>query len=256
MSKKLLVSLAPLAAVVAFSVAPGAASAAECRILTQGVGVPAPPCNNPPGNVAPQNLRDDVTDAPNGFGTDALAVNTVGKLRFKASPAGVAILNENPKGYAFFGLKLDKNPVAANGAEATGWVPFVDVQKANPSPVFSGDKPATPWTFKIRSDLSTENPGRVLIENISLLFESAGVTAAGTFQGVYEQPGANCPAGGVKLTVLQPLITTAPASTTTPELDNGEAGKNAFICFVSANNYLFPEKEPVWAPLTGKIWKK
>jgi hypothetical protein len=255
MSKKLLVTLAPLAAVVAFAVAPGAASAAECRILTQAVGVPAPPCNNPPGNAAPQNLRDDVTDAPNGFGTDALAVNTAGTVRFKATPGGVEAKNENPKGYAFFGLKLDKNPVAANGAEATGWVPFVDVQHATPSAVFSGDKPATPWTFKIRSDLSTENPGRVLIENTSLLFESFGLTAAGTFQGLYEQPGANCAAGGVKLNIEQPLITTSPASTTTPKLDNG-AGGNAFICFVSANNYLFPEKEPVWAPLTGKIWKK
>lgn len=254
--KKLLTTLIPaLLALAALAVAPAAASAAPCRVLTRAVAVPAA-CNEPPGNLAPQNLRDDVTDAPNGYGTDLLAVNTVGKLRFRASPGGVAAANENPKGYAFFGLKLDKNPVAANCSEATGWVPFVDVQDASPSAVFSGDKPAAPWLFKVKSDLCATNPGQVLVENTSLLFEAFGVTAGGFFQGVYQEPNAaTCPAGGVKLNVEQPGVVTVPASTTTPKLDNGAEG-NAYICFVSANNYVFPTNEPVWTPLTGQLWKK
>jgi hypothetical protein len=254
--KKFLISLVPaLLALAALAAAPAAAPAAECRILTRGVGVPAPPCNNPPGNTAPQNLRDDA-DVTANFGTDGLAVNILGKLRFKASPGKVAATNENPKGYAFFGLKLDKNPIASNCSEATGWVPFVDIQNATPSAVFSGDRPAAPWTFNIRSDLCATNPGKVTIASVSLLFEAFGVTAAGSFTGVYQEPNAaSCPAGGVKLDIKQPLITTVPASSTEPELDNG-AGGNAFVCFVSANNYVFPTNEPVWTPLTGQIWKK
>jgi hypothetical protein len=253
--KKFLISLVPgVLALAALAAAPAAAPAAECRILTKALAVPAI-CNNPPGNVIPQNLRDGA-DAPAGFGTDGLAVNTAGALRFKASPSGVAAVNSNPKGYAFFGVKLDKNPIAGNCTEATGWVPFVDVQNATTSPVFSGDKPATPWVFKVRSDLCHELPGRVLVESSSLLFEAFGVTAAGTFQGIYEQPGVNCPAGGVKLNIPQPLITTTPASTTTPEIDNN-LGANAFVCFVSANNYLFPSAEPKWALVEKEgIWKK
>lgn len=254
--KRFLISLGPvLLAVAALAVVPAAASAWECRVLTEGVGVPVPPCNSPPGNIAPQNLRDDVTDAPEGYGTDLLAVNINGPLRYRFSPGGVAAENSIPKGYVFFGLKLDKNPVAANGVEATGWVPLADIQRASTSAVFSGDKPSTPWLFKVRSDLSTENPGRVLIENTSLLLETVGVTVAGAFQGIYQQPGTICPAGGVKLNIGQPGVVTVPASTTEPKLDNG-AGGNAYICFVSANNYVFPTNEPVWTPLTGEIWKK
>lgn len=96
------------------------------------------------------------------------------------------------------------------------------------------------------------------IANVSLLFETfaAGspVTATGSFIGKYEQPGANCPAGGVKLEIKQPGITTSPV-TEKPELDNGEEG-NAFICFVSANNYVFPTTAPTWALSNPKgIWK-
>src|SRR5665213_3205697 len=109
--RKFLFGLAPLLAVVAFALVPSGASAlVQCRVLTSGksqnLGVE---CNNPPGVAIPQNLRDNTTDTPNGFGTDGLAVNTKGGLRVSLKIGGVAIRNSVPEGYAFLGLKLETN---------------------------------------------------------------------------------------------------------------------------------------------------
>jgi hypothetical protein len=156
MRKGLLAGLVSLLAVAALGVGASSSSAAACRVLVyaeksegQGVG-----CNNPPGVTIPQNIRAG-TDAPEGFGTDALAVNTKGGLRFCATSAVLGKLcNSNPTGYAFFGLKVDKNPVssATKCESASGWVPWADVQHASPSAVFSGDVPAKAWTFTVESD--------------------------------------------------------------------------------------------------------
>jgi hypothetical protein len=70
---------------------------------------------------------------------------------------------------------------------------------------------------------------------------------------VYEQPGANCAGGGVKLDLTQPLLTINGAGPP-PEagFSNGAAG-NAFLCFVSANNYVYPTVGKELGPLTGEI---
>jgi hypothetical protein len=247
MYKKILIGLAPLLAAAAMGVGASSAAAAACTANVL--------CNN-----TNEALRDDAVE-PKGYGMDGLAVNTAGPLRFCATFV-IKTCNENATGYAFFGLKLDKDPAAENGKEATGWVEFADVQHATPSAVFSGTAPEPagfgPWPIKVRSDKSTENPGKVTIEKAHLLFPTLGpggtaVTAIGTFTGKWVQPG-ECAggSGGVKLDIAQPGITVTTA--TKPELDNGK-GEAAFICFVSANNYLFPEKAPAWTPLTGNIWK-
>ena len=40
-------------------------------------------------------------------------------------------------------------------------------------------------------------------------------------------------------------------------IDNGTTGttSRAILCFVSANNYLYPTTAPTWGPFTGAIWK-
>jgi hypothetical protein len=275
--KKLLFGLAPLLAVAAFAVVPSAAMAGvePCRVLTAGLaspGVEGKTCNNPPGMTAPQNLRDDADGAgttPNStkFGMDGLAVNTKGALRFRASVSGTVVNNENPIGYAFFGVKLDKNELSSKTVcrKATGWVTSVDIQHATPSAVFSGTAPTPsgfgPWTLTINSNSTAcAEPGKVTVGNVSLLFETlvpitkGPVKATGSFTGKWEEPGANCPAGGVKLDISQPGITTEPASLT-PEVDNG-AGAAGFVCLVSANNYVFPATAaPTWGASTNQIWK-
>src|SRR5258708_28874539 len=108
MKKKILISLSPALLVTVFALIPSGASAAACRVLVAGVaspGVEGAGCTNPPGVTAPQNLRDDEDGAGTNpvstkFGTDALAVNTKGPLRFRATDAGVVVNNENPTGYA------------------------------------------------------------------------------------------------------------------------------------------------------------
>jgi len=240
----------------------------ECRVLYMFLKAePATSCNEPPGvsiteaTKIGQSLRANAdkfiigTEEFEGFGTDALAVNTAGALRFSTKISGVAFRNKNPAGYAFFGLKLETNPPSANCSEATGQVRFADIQDATPSAVFDGNGA---WKIRVKSDLCSSEPGKVKVENTSLLFEQLGagktpVISTGEFVGTYSQPSSvagKCPAGGVELAIDQPGITTTPASTGV-EIDNGTTGKNAYICFVSANNYLFPETEPKWAPFNA-----
>jgi hypothetical protein len=253
--RKFLISLAPAAVVAAFALAPSAASAAACTTNVL--------CNN--SNEA---LRDDAVTPPTGggYGTSALAVNTAGTLRFCATLLGLKKCNENPTGYAFFGVKLHSNPAtsATKCEEATGWVTFVDVQNATTSgaksPVYDNTSPGSngAWPISVKSD-NTGCPlaerGKVTIEKSALYFpELLGVNATGTFTGKWVQPG-ECAggSGGVKLEVKQPGVTLSTGEK--PEVDNGPKAENAFICFVSANNYLYPEKAPAWTPLVGNVWK-
>jgi len=287
--KKFLFGLAPLLALAAFAMVPSAASAlVQCDVLTSAVGLnPGIECHNPPGVTNPQNLRDFFTVVEE-FGTDGLAVNTAGPVRFSATIKSTkeVITNESPAGYALFGVKLIKNPPApvtaeektkcevpykekgkavTVKAEAIGTVPWLDIQNGKPSAVFNDSKV---WELSVRSDLCKEKGGEVRVENVALLFETLGtgstsVTAAGKFVGKYSEPSSlKCPGGGVELEIAQPGITTSPLVTEKPEIDDGEANKPAFICFVSSNNYLFPKTAPTWAPFTNSagtkepgIWK-
>jgi hypothetical protein len=265
--KKFLLGLAPLFAVAAFGIAPSSAGAAACRIVTlnTNAGGQEATCNEPPSTTSPANLRETEEGAATSpistnFATNGLLVNTKGKLRLKAKISGVAVTNENPIGDAFFGLNLESNPVssAAVCRAATGMVTFADIQHASPSAVYDG---TSAWPFTLVSNsaaCSSETRGTVIIREVTLLFATLGasetpVIASGTMKGVYEQPGTNCPAGGIKLNTAQPGLTTEPA-TTSPEVDNSTTGEAAYICFVSANNYVYPTTAPTWT-LTGAIWK-
>jgi len=248
--RKLVTRLAPAVVVAAVTVGV-AASSAGAAACTKNVL-----CNK-----ANEALRDDTIEPPTGgdYGASGLAVNTAGPLRLKTGPV---LSNENPKGYAFFGVKLDKNPASANCNVATGWVEFVDIQHASLSEVFTGEAPLRPavghgglgpWPISVNSDLCSTNPGKVTIENASLYFPLAGLTATGTFTGKWVQPG-KCEggSGGVELDIAQPGVTLS--NKEKAEVDNA-AGGHAFVCFVSSNNQLFPEKAPTWTPLVGEIWK-
>jgi hypothetical protein len=264
--------VAPILAAAAFAVVPAAASAAACRVIvhsTAQVGG-APLCKNPPRFAEIQNLRENGDGAgtsplSTNFGTDGLAVNTKGALRYSFKWGGLPIRNSTPTGYGFLGVKLQSNPEssATECRAATGTIPWVDIQHSSPSAVFNG---STAWTFSIKSTdtgCPEAESGKVTISNVSLLFETVlegkgegngPMVAAGSIAGVYEQPGANCPAGGIKINTSQPGLTTEPA-TTAVEIDNGTANSNAYICFVAANNYLYPSSAPTWAQTEGTgIW--
>jgi hypothetical protein len=254
-SRKLLISLVPaVLAVAALGVGASSASAAACTVNVL--------CNN-----ANEKLRDDLTEPPEGisgggYGTSALAVNTAGKIRLCLTIGGLKTCNESPQGYVLFGVKLHSNPVSATECkagqgEAKGWVTFVDWMHYTPSAVYDDTSPGYngAWPIGVRSDKCTVNPGKVTIERSALFFPGlANLVAAGTFTGKWVQPG-ECPggSGGIKLDVAQPGIRASFGEK--PELDNGSANTNAFICFVASNNYLYPNTAPTWAPFTGNIWK-
>jgi hypothetical protein len=264
-----------LVAVFAVTAAiPAAAMAASpCRVLTVGTasqGVGTETCSEPPrvSKTESQNLREtgdgsETTPISTNFPTNGLLSNTDGEVRWSMTIAGVKSRNATPAGYAFLGLKLNINPASSSKAcrVSTGTVPWVGVLHSSPSAVFDGN---TEWTFSIDSNstaCTAENRGKVTIHNVGLLFETLGagkapIVATGTLTGVYEQPGANCPAGGVKLNTSQSGITTEPASSSAVEVDNGTTGSSAYACFVSANNYLFPKTAPTWKLTSGTgIWK-
>lgn len=272
--KKFLFGLAPLLAVAMFAVVPSSALAhhrdghrdGPCRVLVSWNALPAAgKCAEPPGVSAAeaQNLRDNsdgagTTPLSTNFGTDGLLVNTKSEVKFVATIAKVALTNTLVKGYGLFGVKLYVNP--ENNLEkcraATGAVPWVDLQNTSPSAVFNS---FSAWSFTINSDAENAKKekvcgtkaGVVTIRNVSLLFEQLGagkapVIASGTFVGKYSQPEKEkCPAGGVEIEPEQPGITTEPVVEKL-EINNGVAGKGPLFCFVSANNYLFPAKEPKW----------
>jgi hypothetical protein len=204
-------------------------------------------------------LRDDLTTAPSNaqYGADILTQNT--KAALALTVAGV-VQNRNATNYAFVGLKLHSNPEAKNCSTAVGYVEFADFQNAENSagansPVYS-DTLIDPWRFEIRSDMCATNPGKVTIYGTGFWFPVLATEVRGTITGVYEQPGvANCTGGGVKLDLAQPLLTINGAGPPPEAGISNNAGGNAFLCFVSANNYLYPTVGKELGPLTGEIKK-
>lgn len=245
---KALAAVVPVALLGAFAVAPSGAMAAE------------EPCvNNVLCDNAGNALRDDGV-APEGFGTDAMASNTQGTLRLQAVIGETVIAsNQNPANYAYFGLELESNPETscqAGKEEAEGSVTFADIQNAQESEVFAGISPGGfgPWPITVRSNHCEEDPGKVRVKNVHLLFPGLNnAVAEGEFTGTYVQPNATtCEGGGLELDINQPNVTVAGVATA--RIDDG-AGEPALLCFVSANNYVFPTEAPEWEPLTGAIWK-
>jgi len=262
--KKFLFGFAPLLAMAAFTLAPPTASAG-CRVLIANGAKLLAGCANPPGAVEPQNLRENndglaTNPQSTNYGTDGLLVNTVGAIRFNAKVSGTAFHNTVPQGYAFFGVKLFTNPEAATGVcrEAQGTVPWVDIQHTNNSAVFNSALGS--WNFKIRSEQCSTAANKVVIRNAALDFEALvggePLIATGTFTGTYSDPSTlagKCKAGGIEIDEAQTGITTEPAAEAgSITVDNGAAGARALVCFVSANNYLFPSTEPTWALTGGK----
>lgn len=283
--KKFLIGLAPLLALVVFALAPSAALAHKhstdgpCRVLASNTKEPAKEgCAEPPGvsKVEAQNLREEEDGAATNpislnFVTSGLLVNTKSKIRFGATIGGVKLFNESPLGYTFFGVDLMSNPTnsLAKCVAATGTVPWIDIQNGKPSAVFNVGTAASFYVMSDNKKCEEQKvAGVVCVREITLLFEQLGaakapVIASGTFCGKYSQPNAEkCPGGGIELNNEQPGVTTEPASTPPVVVDNGEEGKPALLCFVSANNYLFPKTAPTWAPFTDingdlniGIWK-
>lgn len=215
-------------------------------------------CNNE--NVA---LRDNAVTPPTGgeYGTGGLAANTAGALRFSALVGGVRVFDESPRGYSFIGIKLGKNPLTSKTVceKATAGVDFSDFQNGKTagvsSPIFDNN---LIWALSINSDnegCAAGARGLVTIEKVGLYFPGlTGALITGTVTGHWVQPGeCSGGSGGVKLEVKQAGLTVTGGSS--PEIDNGTAGNSALICFVSANNYVYPQTAPLWTPLTGNIWK-
>jgi hypothetical protein len=223
-------------------------------MLALGVGNAAANVLNAAGGVA---LRDDLTTPPSNaqYGADILAQNTKSIL---ALTVGGVVQNRNPINDAFVGLQLHSNPEAKNCSTATAYATFVDLQNATTpggvsSPVYA-DTLIDPFRVDINSDLCTTNPGQVLIQGVGLYFPTLAVEVRGFIKGLYEQPGVNCAAGGVKLNLAQPGLLVNGAGTPEVGISNG-AGAVAYLCFVSANNYVFPTVPKELGPLTGEIKK-
>jgi hypothetical protein len=272
--RKPAVVLAPLVA-VALALVPASAMAAgesQCRVLTFGTASQkfGKTCNNPSGVTIPQNLRevDDgagTSPVSSGFSTIGLMVNTKTAVRVSTKIAAVELRQTVPLGYGLLGIKLESDPEASETVcrAATASIIFGEVLDASPSAVFAGGTGGWPVTLVSDSPGCKEaERGKVIVRGVSLLAETLGagkspVLAAGTLRGKYEQPGANCPAGGIKLEVKQTGITTEPESEAgTNEVDNGTTGEAAVLCFVAANNYLFPKEAPKWSLKEGEgLWK-
>lgn len=233
-------------------------------------------------NGSNQPLRDDnVGNAgaeTTNYGADGLASNTEGKLRLSATVPATEppqkVSNENDANYAYFGVELENNPATSEAEcrSATGHVTFADVQNATPSAVYAGISPGGfgPWPITVVSNdpVCGGFAGLVVASNVHLLFPGLGdTTAVGNFLGTYRQPSevaGECEAGGMELAIAQPQVTVTIGGKggtvlEKPEIDNGNNNQNAFLCFVSANNDLFPSVAPVWSdeenPLEGAIWK-
>jgi len=258
--KKFFISLAPALLVTAFALGIGASLASA-----------APPCTtNVLCNGSNAKLRDDAVAPPagGGYGASALAINTKGPLRLSA----LGTFNENPTGYAFFGIKFVEDPVTSPTVceKAKGLVTFVDIQDARNntgafSPVYDNTERA--WPFIVNSD-NTGCPvverGVVTIEHVALFFpnlQAGNLAITGTIRGKYVQPSSDsCPAGGIELNKAQILAING--GNMEVEISNGASKGPAFICFVSSNNNLFPERAPTWSPFrdeagspTPGIWK-
>lgn len=196
-------------------------------------------------------LRDNLVTPPsNGqYGADALLNNTTNPIRFSLSGTGV---NSSPQYDAFLGLKLNSNPTAANCSVAGGYVEFADFQNSSPSDTFA-DTLIDPWRVSINSDSCSTDPDQVTVSGVGLYFPEIPLEVTGTVTGTYEEPGVNCPAGGIKLDVDQPGILVDGSAVAGTQIDDGTAGANAYLCLVSANNYVYPTSPAGLGSLTGAV---
>jgi hypothetical protein len=97
------------------------------------------------------------------------------------------------------------------------------------------------------------DPGR--LERTSFRAHPLGKTSAQGNQSTPLNPTTPCAGGGGELNVEQSLEVNGALAARA--IDNGTTGatSRAILCFVSANNYLYPTTAPTWGPLTGAIWK-
>jgi hypothetical protein len=247
-------------AVVGCMLSLGAGSAMAVNVLTAA------------GGVETGTLRDDLnvtsgTNPPtNGqFGTTVLAQNTKGPVALTTgSPA--TVVNKSPEFDDFVGLQLHSNPATSTTVcnAAGGYVEFADFENSTlqsgttNSPTYVNTL-LDPFRVLINSASSPctavgtggEKEQRlVTIRNVEFYLPVAGVEVFGTLTGKYVQPGtgSKCPAGGVELALSQPGLVPANSG-----LDNGTVGEPAFLCFVSANNYVYPTTGKELGPTTGEV---
>lgn len=221
------------------------------------------------GNKAEESLRDDLASAT-GYGSSMVAVNTAGAIRLTGflSGKGRSQLVKVPSGYAYIGIDLHENQETSTTAchKATGWVTFANLSNTegyyekelvltNTSPGYNGA-----WPVSINSSntgCTIENRGKVTIEAVALnelVLGALSYTYTGTLTGRFVQPGScSGGSGGIELAASQPGITSSEKSVEKIEIDNGTSGSPAYLCFVAANNYLYPEKAPSWTPSIGNV---
>lgn len=221
-------------------------------VLASGVSsMAAPQLEAKKGGVVGA-LRDDLLTPPSNaqYGADILAQNTVNNVTLTIGATEIS----SPQFDVFLGIKLHSNPpTAANCTVATGYVTFVDFQSETTivkevvmqTPVYADDLIA-PWRLDIRSALCAEKPNVITISGVGLYFPTLTSEARGAITGKYEQHGANCSAGGVKLDMNQPGLLVNGANVE-PKVNE------PFLCFVSANNYVFPKAPVGLGVLEGEI---
>jgi hypothetical protein len=227
----------------------GAGSAMAVNVLTASGGMQA------------GGLRDDLTTPPsNGnYGADLLASNKSG-LQWTQGGASQEPLAQNPQWDVLVGLKLNSNPVVSETtcSAAAGYVEFADFQGTThmgASFPFYADT-LTRWRVTINSanTKGCTEPGVVTISGVGLYNPVWGSEVTGTIIGVYAQPGpgAPCAAGGVQLNLIQRGLL-ANGANVGLGFDNGVVGANAFLCFVSSDNYVYPSSPTGPGALTGSI---
>lgn len=245
-------------AAVGCMLALGASSAMALNVLTAAGGIEA------------GALRDDLnvtsgTNPPtNGqFGANILAQNTKGAFALTTGTPPV-VVNKSPQNYDFVGLQLHSNPAVSTTQcnSAGGYVQFADFQDStlqntttnSPTYVNTLLFPFRTLINSVSAPCTTtagENEkGLVTIRNTEFYLPVAGVLAFGTIKGKYVEPGtgSKCLGGGVELELEQPGLVPAGSG-----INNGVAGEHAFLCFVSANNYVYPTAGKEIGPLTGAI---
>jgi hypothetical protein len=213
------------------------------------------------GGITTGALRDDLTTPPSNaqYGTDLLANNINGPLALTTGAAETT-QNKSPQWDALAGIKLHSNPPTASSTTvATGYVEWLDLQKGTAGPISATSSPVyadtliDPWRVDINGATNAK-PNVVTISGVGLYFPTLATEARGTISGVYVQPGttSKCPAGGVELNLKQPLLLLNGAAAEAG-IDNNTAGKPAYLCWASANNYVYPTTPQGLGATTGEI---